>query len=321
VKAFNTLFYKPKEAVTMTSSVVSNEMYLILGASGNTGSIIASSLLSAGKKVRVVGRDLGRLQRFVDKGAEAFTADLSDAATLTKAFTGARAAYLMLPPAKSREEQERDSDGIAKAVKESGLRYAVHLSSYGAQVAKGAGPVSGLHSSEQKLNTIDGLNVLHLRAAYFMENNLAAIGMIHGMGIFGNALQPDLKIPMAATRDVGDYAAQRLLHLDFSGKQTRELLGERDLSMMEATAVIARGIGKPNLRYEQFPYDQVQQALTQLGVPPKGAAMYIEMYKAINAGVLVPLEPRSLENSTPTSFEQFVQEVFAPAYHSKAPAA
>src|ERR1700677_1722086 len=314
-------FNTTKEVVTMTSSAVSNEMYVILGASGNTGSIIANSLLSAGKKVRVVGRDAGRLKRFVDRGAEAFTADMSDAAALTKAFTGARAAYLMLPPAKSREEQERDSDGIAKAVKESGLRYAVHLSSYGAQVAKGAGPVSGLHSSEQKLSAIDGLNVLHLRAAYFMENNLAAIGMIHGMGIFGNALLPDLKLPMVATRDVGNYAAQRLLHLDFSGKQTRELLGERDLSMTEATAVIARGIGKPDLRYQQFPYDQVQQALTQLGVPPKGAAMYIEMYKAINAGVLVALEPRSPENTTPTSFEQFVQDVFASAYRGKAPSA
>jgi uncharacterized protein YbjT (DUF2867 family) len=305
----------------MMSSVISNEIYVILGASGNTGSIIANSLLSAGKNVRVVGRDSGRLQRFVDKGAEAFTADMSDAVALAKAFRGARAAYLMLPPAKSREEQERDSDNVAKAVKESGLRYAVHLSSYGAQVAEGAGPVSGLHSSEQKLNAIEGLNVLHLRAAYFMENNLAAIGMIHQMGILGNALLPDLKIPMAATRDVGDYAAQRLLHLDFSGKQTRELLGERDLSMTEATEVIARGIGKPDLRYQQFPYDQVQQALTQLGVPPKGAAMYIEMYKSINAGVLVPLEPRSRENTAPTSFEQFVQEVFAPAYHGKIPIA
>src|ERR1700688_2852795 len=302
----------------MTSPIVSNEMYVILGASGNTGSIIANSLLSAGKKVRVVGRDAGRLKLFVRQGAEAFTATMSDAAALTKAFRGARAAYLMLPPAKSREEQERDSDGIAKALKESGLRYAVHLSSYGAQVPEGTGPVSGLHSSKQKPNAIGGLNVLHLRAAYFMENNLAAIGMIHGMGIFGNALLPDLKIPMAATRDVGDYAAQRLLHLDFSGKQMRELLGERDLSMTEATAVIARGIGKPDLRYEQFPYEQVQQALTQLGVPPKGAAMYIEMYKSINAGVLVPLEPRSPENTTPTSFERFVQDVFAPAYHGKA---
>src|SRR3984957_10952169 len=208
----------------MMPSVVSNEMCVILGASGNTGSIIANFLLSKGNKAGVVGRDSGRQQRFVDKGAEAFTANLSDAAALTKAFSGARAAYLMLPPAKSREEQERDSDGIAMAVKESGLRYAVHLSSYGAQIAEGAGPVSGLHSSEQKLNAIEGLNVLHLRAAYFMENNLAAIGMIQGMGIFGNALLPDLKIPMAATRDVGDFAAQRLLHLDFPGKQTRELL-------------------------------------------------------------------------------------------------
>ena len=119
---------------------------------------------------------------------------------------------------------------------------------------------------------------------------------------------------MTATRDVGDYAAQRLLRLDFSGKQTRELLGERDLSMTEATAVIARGIGKLDLRYEQFPYDQVQLALTEMGVPPKGAALYIEMYKAINEGVLIPLEPRSPENTTPTSFEQFVQDVFAPAY-------
>jgi hypothetical protein len=91
-------------------------------------------------------------------------------------------------------------------------------SSYGAQVPEGTGPVAGLHSSEQKLNPISGLNVLHLRAVYFMENNLKAIGMIRGMGLFGNAMLPDVKMPMIATRDVGDYAAQRLLHLDFSGK-------------------------------------------------------------------------------------------------------
>ena len=88
--------------------------------------------------------------------------------------------------------------------------------------------------------------------------------------------------------------------------------------MTEATAVIARGIGKPDLRYEQFPYDQVQQVLTQMGIPPKGAALYIEMFRAINAGVLAALEPRSPENTTPTSFEEFVQDVFAPAYRGKA---
>jgi uncharacterized protein YbjT (DUF2867 family) len=300
---------------------VSDGTYVILGASGNTGSIIANFLLTKGKKVRVIGRDAGRLQRFVTKGASAFTADLSDAAALTKAFTGARAAYLMLPPITTREDQERESDAIAKAVKESGLRYALHLSSYGAHVPEGTGPVVGLHSSEQKLSAISGLNVLHLRPAYFMENNLSAIGMIHAMGIFGHVLLPDLKLPMIATRDVGDYAAQRLLDLDFSGKQTRELLGERDVSMMGATAVIARGIGKPDLRYQQIPYDQMQQALTQMGLSPKKAAVYIEMFKAINAGVLAAQEPRSLENSTPTSFEHFVRDVFAPAYCAVAAAA
>jgi len=304
----------PKDKV----AVVNDAAYVILGGGGNTGSIIANSLLSKGEKVRLLGRDAGRLQRFVREGAEAFTADVSDAAALTKALSGARAAYLLLPPLNSREEQERQSDAIAKAVKDSDLRYAVHLSSYGAHVPEGTGPVAGLHSSEQKLNGITGLNVLHLRAAYFMENNLAAIEMIHRMGLFGHALLPDLKLPMIATRDVGDYAAQRLLNLDFSGKQTRELLGERDLSMTEATAVIARGIGKPELRYEQFPYDQVQQVLVQMGSPPKKAAVYIEMFQAINAGVLAAQEPRSPQNSTPTSFEQFVQDVFASAYHGEA---
>jgi uncharacterized protein YbjT (DUF2867 family) len=296
-------------------------MYVILGASGNTGSIVGESLLSKGKKVRVVGRDAARLQRFVRKGAEAFTAELSDAAALTEAFRGARAAYLLLPPINSREDQERESDAIAKAATESGLPYALYLSSYGAHVPEGTGPVTGLHSSEQKLNAISGLNVLHLRAAYFMENNLAAIGMIQAIGRFGHALLPDLKLPMIATRDVGDYAAQRLVDLDFSGKQTRELLGERDLSMTEVTAAIAHGIGKPDLRYVQFSYDQMQQALTQMGFSPKKAAVYMEMFKAINEGVLAAQEPRSLDNRTPTSFEKFVQDVFAPAYRGKASAA
>src|ERR1700693_3464475 len=136
--------HQVKEVVAMSSRAVLNGTYVILGASGNTGSIIANSLLGNGKKVRVVGREAGRLERFVGKGAEAFTADLSDAAALTKAFSGARAAYLMLPPITSREDQERESDAIAKAVKESGLRYAVNLSSYGAHVPEGNGPIAGL---------------------------------------------------------------------------------------------------------------------------------------------------------------------------------
>jgi uncharacterized protein YbjT (DUF2867 family) len=55
---------------------------IVLKACGNAGSIIANDLSLKGKKVRVVGRDAGRLQRFVGKDAEAFTADLTDVAPL-----------------------------------------------------------------------------------------------------------------------------------------------------------------------------------------------------------------------------------------------
>lgn len=297
-------------------------MYVVLGATGNTGSIITNSLLTKGERVRVVGRDASRLARFVHKGAEAFTANVTDAAAVTQALTGARAAYLMLPPSLTsldyRADQEREGDSISKAVRESGLRYAVLLSSFGAHVPEGTGPIAGLHSAEQKLSAINGLNVLYLRAGFFMENHLAAIGMIQGMGIFGHALLPELKIPMIATRDIGEYAAERILKLDFSGKQTRELLGERDLTMNEVTAIIARGIGKPDLRYVQFPYDQVLQVLMQMGIPPKTAGQFIEMYKAVNESIVAAQEPRSPENTTRTSFETFVPDVFVPAYHGKA---
>jgi uncharacterized protein YbjT (DUF2867 family) len=297
-------------------------MYVILGATGNIGSVLTNTLLARGEKVRAVGRDEGKLRRFANRGAETFVGDIGDAAGLTKAFAGARAAFLMIPPslnsADYRADQQKYSDAICAAVRQSGLQYAVNLSSFGAQASSGAGPISGIHFAEKNLNSIEKLNVLHLRAAYFMENHLQGIGLIQTMGLYGGAVKGDLKIPHIATRDIGSFAAERLLNLDFSGKQTRELQGERDLTMNEATAILGRGVAKPDLLYMQFPYEQVQQVLVQMGVPQKSAAMYVEMFDGINKGIVTAEEPRSAENTTPTSFETFVQDVFVPAYRGQA---
>jgi uncharacterized protein YbjT (DUF2867 family) len=293
-------------------------MYTILGATGNIGSVITKKLLEKGETVRVVGRNAARLQQYAHRGAEAFVADIKDTEALTKALTGARAAFLMMPPGMTspdyRAEQEVESNAISTAAKNSGLQYAVNLSSIGAQAPAGTGPILGLHHAELKLNAVERLNVLHLRPAYFMENHHSAIEMIQMMGILAGALKPDLKIPMIATRDIGVYAAEHLLKLDFSGKQTQELLGERDLSMTEVAATISRGIGKPELRYVQFSYEQVEQTLVQMGLSAKTAAYLIEMFQGFNNGLVAGLEPRSAGNSTPTSIETFVKEVFAPAY-------
>ena len=297
-------------------------MYTILGATGNIGSVISKALLEKGEKVRVVGRSAGRLQPFVKRGAEAFVGDVADAEAMTRALTGAHAAFLMIPPSMTspdyRADQEEMSDAFSAAAKNSGLQYAVNLSSYGAQAPAGTGPITGLHNAEKKLNAIDRLSVLHLRPGYFFENHLAGIQMIQMMGIFGGALRGDLKIPMIATRDIGAYAAERLLKLDFNEKRTQELQGERDLTLQEVVVVIAKGLRKPDLRYVQIPYDQMEKVLEQMGTPAKTVASFIEMFQGINNGIVTATETRSPANTTPTSIEAFVKEVFAPAYRGKA---
>jgi len=297
-------------------------MYTVLGATGHIGSVITRRLLEKGEKVRAVGRSTARLQLLVQRGAEAFIGDVNDAEALTRAFTDVRAAFLMIPPGMNSPDyaadQARETDTISTAVRNSGLHYAVNLSSIGAQAAAGTGPILGVRLSETKLNAVEKLNVLHLRPAYFFENHLAAVSMVQMMGLFGGALRADMQIPMIATRDIGAYAAERLLKLDFNGKQTQELLGERDLSMNEVAAIIGRALNLPDLRYAQFPYDQVKQVLLQMGTPPKTAAYFIEMFQGFNEGIVVSPEARNAENTTLTSFETFVKEVFVPAYQGAA---
>ena len=298
-------------------------MYAITGASGNTGGKVAEALLGHGAKVRVIGRDTNRLARFA--GADPFAADLTDADAVSKAFDGARAVYVMLPPNPSspdvRAYQERASDALASALKKTSATHVVVLSSIGADKSEKNGPVVGLHNLEQKVNSIVGLNALHLRAGYFMENLLPQIGVIRNLGILAGPVCADLRLPMIATRDIGAAAAEALLKRDFTGKQTRELLGQRDVTYQEIAPIIGKAIGREDLAYRQAPPDQLKPALVQMGMSSNMADLLIEMAEALNSGHMTALEPRSERNTTPTSIETFVSEVFVPRFQAKAASA
>jgi uncharacterized protein YbjT (DUF2867 family) len=300
-------------------------MYVVTGASGNTGSVVANSLLVRGKKVQAIGRNAERLQPLVALGAEAFIADLSDAEALTRAFNGAEGAYLMIPSnAQSqnfRAEQRAICEAIGSALEKEEVKHAVALSSVGADKPDKTGPVVGLHEFEQRLNKIAGLNLLHLRPGYFMENTLGQAGAIKGFGKTAGPLRGDLKLPLVATRDIGAAAAEALLKLDFQGQQTRELLGQRDVDMNEASAVIGKAIEKPDLQYVQMPDEQIRPVLVQMGMSQSFADLILEMAGALNSGHMRALEPRSARNTTPTSFETFVAEQFVPLYQGQLKAA
>ena len=299
-------------------------MYVVLGASGNTGHVVATNLLAAGQKVRVVGRNAAHLQILATKGAETFIADVTDAGALTKAFQQADSAYVMIPPNTTSNDPlgyaNRVSDAIAAAVQNAGTKNVVVLSSIGAELASGTGPVVGLHNLEQKLNQINSANVLYLRAAYFMENTLPQVGAIRKMGLAVGPLRPDLNLPMVATRDIGAAAANAFLNSSVRGKQTRELLGQRDLTYPEVITIIGRAIGTPDLKYVQLPDDQVRDAVVQMGMSEQFARLLLEMTAALNAGTMHPLGARSPQNTTPTGYETFVADTFVPAYQQQAAA-
>ena len=299
-------------------------MYVVLGASGNTGHVVANNLLARGQKVRVVGRNAAHLQTLAAKGAETFIADVTDANALAKAFHQAEAAYVLIPPNTTSTDPlgyaNRVSDAIASAVQNSKTRNVVALSSIGAELPSGTGPVAGLHQLEQKLNQINSANVLYLRAGYFMENTLPQVNAIRQMGSVAGPLRPDLKLPMIATHDIGTTAADNLLHPVFRGKQTRELLGQRDVSYAEVATIIGKAIGKPDLKCVQVPDDQFQAILVQMGMSEQFARLLLEMTASLNAGKMHALEARTPQNSTPTDYESFVAETFVPAYQHQAAA-
>lgn len=296
-------------------------MHVVMGASGNTGHIVATNLLTRGQKVRVIGRNSAHLQPLASKGTETFIADVSDAGALAKAFHGADSAYVMVPPNITSKDplgySNRVSDAIAGAVQSAGIKNVVTLSSIGAELASGNGPVIGLHNLEQKLNKIGSANVLYLRCGYFMENTLPQVNAIRQMGVVAGPLSPDLKIPIIATRDIGAIAADILLHPTIHGKQTRELLGQGDLSYNEVASIIGKAIGKTDLKYVQVPDDQFRGTLVQTGMSEPMANLLLEMTQALNAGKMHALEPRTPKNTTPTSYETFVNEVFLQAYQQQ----
>jgi uncharacterized protein YbjT (DUF2867 family) len=290
-----------------------------MSATGNIGSKLANILLDKGEKVRVIGRSSERLTPFIGRGAEAAVGDVSDTAFLTNTFNGADAVFALVPPNYAaddfRSEYNAIGANITKAIQEAGVKHVVFLSSVGAELPEKTGVIKGLRDVEQQLNKLVGVNILHLRPTYFMENLLANIGMIKNMGINGGDIGGDVRFAMIATRDIAPVAADHLVKKDFSGKAVHELLGERDVSMHEVTRIFGEKIGKPDLQYVQFSAEDAKKGMMDSGMSADVSDQLLELGQAINDGLIAVNQPRTAENTTSTSIEEFA-DFFARVYES-----
>jgi len=295
-------------------------MYVITGGTGNTGKPIALALLKAGKKVRVICRDASKAKDLLEAGAELRIGDAADADFLTAAFSGCTAAYLMIPPNMQSLDftnyQLLQVKAMATALVNSRIKYEVTLSSVGAHLERNSGVILGLHYAEQTFNAIPGLNTLHLRPTYFIENTLGMAAMAKHMGIIGSPIKGDLSFPMIATKDIAAYAAKHLAALDFSGHNVQYLLGNRDVTYKEVAALYGKAIGKPDLPYVEFPYDDMKKTMvSQWGASESVADMFVEFMRAMNEGRILSDAVRDSENTTPTSIEEFAP-VFKQVFES-----
>ncbi len=264
-------------------------MFVVTGASGNTGKIVAETLLAAGKRVRVFARDPERVRSLRERGAEVSVGSLEDFASLERALEGAQGLYLLSPPDLGAQHFLRDRakllDGVIDTVRRAGTKHTVLLSSLGAQLPKGTGPVLSLHHAEAAFRK-SGREVTFLRAGYFAENWGAVVPVALKDGVLPSFVKGDQKLPLIATPDIGRVAAELLLRGP-KGVDVVELVGPTDVTPSTVAETLSRLIGRP-VRLVEAPLEQVVPTFTAFGISEDIARLYEEMYGAIARGELEP---------------------------------
>ncbi len=279
-------------------------MFVVLGATGNTGSVVADTLLHRKQPVRVVVRSADKGAAWKTKGADVAVASLEDVPAMTKALTGATGVYLLVPPNYGATawlaEQRQRMDQAAQAVKASGIPHVVFLSSIGGHIAEGTGPIRAVRYGEQVLGAVAN-HLTILRPCSFMENWATGIGMAKSQGLLPTFIAPTAKVPMISTRDIGRTGAERLM-TGGRGKQVVELAGPEEYSPDEAAAALGRILGKP-VSTQQAPLSAVVPTFTSFGFSQEAATLFEEMYTAFAKGTIGYEQPEQLVRGTVTLAE------------------
>jgi uncharacterized protein YbjT (DUF2867 family) len=297
-------------------------MYVLLGSTGNIASKVAARLLAQGAAVRVIGRNTNSLAALKAQGAHIAAGDIAHAGFLAEAFAGAAAVYTMIPTDYAAPDlaaaQDRLGEAIARAITAASVKRVVNLSSVGAHLSSGTGPIAGLHRQERRLDELDGVDVLHVRPGYFFENHLAAIQMIPALGFYTDMTAPDAPLPMVATADVAQVVTRELRTPSGMGTRVLHLRAPRLYTMRESTTLLGAAIDRPELTYVQSDPQQGKAALLQQGFSASAAALLDEMSTAFSTGRLDGEHEKGPTEIATTTLEHFAVTVFKAAFEASA---
>lgn len=279
-------------------------MFVVVGATGNTGASVAETLLGNKQAVRVVVRSTEKGTGWKAKGAEAAVASLDDVSALTKAFEGAKGIYVLVPPNYGAEawltDQRARMDRAAEAVQKSGAEHVVFLSSVGGHMAGGTGPIRAASYGEHALEAVVK-HITILRPSYFMENWAPVIGAAKAQGVLPTFIAPQAKIPMTSTKDIGRIGAEHLM-AGGSGKQIVEIAGPSQYSPDEVASALSQILGK-TVTAQLAPLSAVVPTFRSFGFSDEAAKLFEEMYTAFSKGAIGYEHPANLVRGTVTLHE------------------
>ena len=284
--------------------------FTILGATGQIGHVLTEELLKSGHRVKAIGRNGVKLEALKNKGAQIISIDISDVNGLTKAFFGSDAAFVMIPPNFQADDflgyQDRTGEAIRDAIQRSSVKKVLNLSSTGAQHADKTGPIQGLHRQEQRLNALSDVDVLHFRAAYFMQNIYGSIPEIQKEGTLSSPVKGDLPMWMVSTDDIGRKIADILSSLHFKGRSVFEFAGPAQLTQIAVARILGDAIGR-DVKYVQIGYDVAEKAMLDAGLKLSLAKAFVEMQRASNDGLTAFVEAPGPDHRGNITFEEFAR--------------
>jgi len=291
--------------------------YVITGSIGNISKPIIEGLVKAGKEVSVITSNSDRVKEIESLKAKALVGSIFDAAFLKKAFAGAEVVYTMIPPIWQTTDwlksQKEVADNYFEAIKENRtIKYIVNLSSVGAHIGNGTGPIDGVAYFEKLLNSLSGVGIKHLRPTFFYYNFLAQIPMLKQAGIMG-ANYGDQKIALVAPRDIAEVAQEELLGLTFTGNSVRYIVSD-ERTGNEVAAVIGKTLGK-EFPWIVFTDEQLLKGFQDGGLPLTHAEGYVQMGAAQRSGKLLEDFYKNKPALSKTKLEDFAQD-FKVAFNS-----
>jgi uncharacterized protein YbjT (DUF2867 family) len=291
-------------------------MIVVTAPTSNIGHQVLEKILNTGEPIRVIARDPSRLPAPTRECVEVVQGSHSDFDVVSQAFAGADAVFWLVPlspVAQSLKAAYLDfTRSACEAIKSQGVRRLVGISALGRRtaVAGNAGLVTASLAMDD-LIAGTGVSYRALTMPSFMDNILRQIEPIKRQGVFFSPISGGRKLPTCATRDIAAVAARLLLDSSWSGVGHAAVLGPEDLSFNDMAEIITDVLGKP-VRFQQISFEAFKAGLIERGASEAIAQGTTDMLRAKNEG-LDNAEPRTPENTTPTSFRRWCEEMLKPA--------